>query len=116
VVKQRKNGRIIRIEQRVIFGDSRMINKTQVITSHLERLNGTMRLHCTPLHRCTRCFAKKRAGLEERVKLFKSYYNFCLPHHSLEYQTPAQATGIIDKPLSMMELLNYDQFRFSKIS
>jgi transposase-like protein/IS1 family transposase len=116
VVKQRENGRVIGIEQRIIFGDEEMINKTEVITSHLERLNGTMRLHCTPLHRRTRCFARKKSRLEEQVKLFKSYYNFCLLHHSLDYQTPAQATGIIDKPLSMMELLSYGLFRFSKIS
>lgn len=116
MVKQRDNGRVIGIEQRIIFGKEETIDKAEIITSHLERLNGTMRLHCTPLHRRTRCFAKKRLQLEEQVKLFKSYYNFCLKHHSLDYQTPAQATGIIDKPLSMFELLNYGLFRFSKIS
>lgn len=116
VVKRRESGRVIGIEQRIIFGEAEAIDLKQVITSHLERLNGTLRLHCTPLHRRTRCFAKKRKQLEEQVKLFKSYYNFCLPHHSLDYQTPAQATGIIDKRLSMMELLNYGLFRFSKIS
>lgn len=116
VVKQRENGKVIGIERRIIFGKKEMIDLTEVITSHLERLNGTMRLHVTPLHRKTRCFAKKRGQLEEQVKLFKSYYNFCLKHHSLDYQTPAQATGIIDQPLSMLELLNYGLFRFSKIS
>lgn len=116
VVKQRQHGRVIGIEQRIIFGAEEIIDLKKVITSHLERLNGTMRLHCTPLHRKTRCFAKKKLQLEEQVKLFKSYYNFCLLHQSLDYQTPAQATGLIDKPLSMMELLNYGLFRFSKIS
>jgi transposase-like protein/IS1 family transposase len=116
MVKQREKGRVIGIDQRIIFGNEEMIDLREVITSHLERLNGTMRLHCTPLHRKTRCFAKKRRQLEEQVGLFKSYYNFCLKHHSLSYQTPAHATGIIDKPLSMMELLNYGLFRFSKIS
>lgn len=116
VVKQRDRGRVVGIEQRIIFGEKKMIDLKEIITSHLERLNGTMRLHCTPLHRKTRCFAKKKSHLEEQVKLFKGYYNFCLKHHSLDDQTPAQATGIIDKPLSMMELLNYGLFRFSKIS
>jgi len=116
MVKQRERGRVIGIERRIIFGSEESIDLKEVITSHLERLNGTMRLHCTPLHRKTRCFAKKRKQLEEQVKLFKSYYNFCLRHHSLENQTPAQAAGLIDKPLSMMELLNYGLFTFSKIS
>jgi hypothetical protein len=116
VVKRRESGKVVGIEQRIIFGAEEMIDRAEIITSHLERLNGTMRLHCTPLHRKTRCFAKKRRQLEEQVKLFKSYYNFCLQHHSLDYQTPAQATGIIDKPLSMMELLNYGLFRFSKLT
>lgn len=116
VVKQRENGRVVGIERRIVFGDKQTIDLKEVITSHLERLNGTMRLHCTPLHRKTRCFAKKKSQLEEQVKLFKSYYNFCLKHYSLDYQTPAQATGIIDKPLTMMELLNYGGLKFSNIS
>jgi IS1 family transposase len=116
IVKQREHGRVVGMERRIIFGEENTIDLQKVITSHLERLNGTMRLHCTPLHRKTRCFAKKKSQLEEQVKLFKSYYNFCLKHYSLDYQTPAQATGIIDKPLSMMELLSYRGLKFSKIS
>lgn len=116
VVKQREHGRVIGIEKRIIFGEEETIDKKDIITSHLERLNGTMRLHCTPLHRRTRCFAKKKTQLEQQVTLFKSYYNFCLPHESLEYQTPAQATGLTDKPLTMMGLLNYGGLKFSKIS
>lgn len=116
LVKQRESGRVVGIEKRIIFGEEETIDLKDVITSHLERLNGTMRLHVTPLQRKTRCFAKKKKQLEEQVKLFKSYYNFCLQHHSLDYRTPAQATGLIDQPLSMMELLNYGLFSFSKIS
>lgn len=111
VVKQRESGRVIAIEQRIIFGDHAVIDLKEVITSHLERLNGTMRLHCTALHCKTRCFAKKNQQLQEQVKLFKSYYNFCLLHHSLDNQTPAQATALIDKPLTM-ELLNYGLLDF----
>jgi transposase-like protein/IS1 family transposase len=107
VVKQRERGRVVGIEKRIIFDEEQLIDYKEVITSHIERLNGTMRLHVTPLHRKTRCFAKKKSKLQEQVTLFKSYYNFCLPHHSLDYQTPAQATGIIDKRLTMRELLNY---------
>ena len=116
VIKQREQGRVVGIEKRVIFGKEEEINPKDIITSHLERLNGTMRLHCTPLHRKTRCFAKKKTQLEQQVTLFKSYYNFCLRHESLDYQTPAQATGLIDKPLTMMELLSYGGLKFSKIS
>ncbi len=107
VVKQRERGRVVGIEKRIIFDEEQLIDYKEVITSHIERLNGTMRLHVTPLHRKTRCFAKKKSKLQEQVTLFKSYYNFCLLHHSLDYQTPAQATGIIDKRLTMRELLNY---------
>lgn len=107
VIKQRVAGRVVGIDKRIIFGEEETIDYKEVITSHIERLNGTMRLHVTPLHRKTRCFAKKKSKLQEQVTLFKSYYNFCLPHYSLNYQTPAQATGIIDKRLTMTELLNY---------
>lgn len=107
VIKQKVAGRVVGIAKRIIFGEEETIDFKEVITSHIERLNGTMRLHVTPLHRKMRCFAKKKSKLQEQVTLFKSYYNFCLPHHSLDYQTPAQATGIIDKRLTMTELLNY---------
>lgn len=107
VIKQREWGRVVGIEKRIVFGEEETIDLKEVITSHIERLNGTMRLHVTPLHRKTRCFAKKKSNLQEQVTLFKSYYNFCLPHYSLNYQTPAQATGIIDKRLTITELLSY---------
>lgn len=38
-------------------------------------------------------FAKHRTTLELHVQLFKSYYNLCLAHSSLDGQTPAQAAG-----------------------
>jgi transposase-like protein len=115
MVKQRERGRVVGIEKRIIFGDEKEIDLKDVITSHLERLNGTMRLHCTPLHRKTRCFAKKKTQLQQQVTLFKSYYNFCLRHQSLDNQTPAQATGIIDRQLTIFELLNYGGLKFSNI-
>jgi hypothetical protein len=77
IVKQHESGRFIGIERRIVFGNEETIDIKEVITSYLERLKGTMHLHCTPLHRRTRCFAKKKSCLEEQLIVQKLLQ--CLP-------------------------------------
>ena len=62
-------------------------------TSHIERLNGTTRLHMRRLTRLTYAFSKKRANFEAAVALHFAYYNFVKRHNSLRC-TPAMAAGI----------------------
>jgi transposase-like protein/IS1 family transposase len=116
VVKQYVGSRVVGITKRVVFGVEEMIALDQISTSLLERLNGTLRLHVSPLHRKTRTFAKERESLGQHLCLFKSYYNFCLSHSSLNYLTPAQAAGLTEKKFTMKDLLSYGSFNFSKIS
>lgn len=62
-------------------------------TSHIERLNGTTRLHMRRLTRLTYAFSKKRENFEAAVGLHFAYYNFVKRHNTLRV-TPAMEAGI----------------------
>lgn len=116
VVKHHSGRKLISISKRVVFGVAELIPLVQISTSLLERLNGTLRLHVSPMRRKTRSFAKCRSTLNMHVQLFKAYYNFCLAHSSLDRLTPAQAAGLTDHRWSVRELLTFGDSIFSKIS
>jgi IS1 family transposase len=62
-------------------------------TSHVERLNGTTRLHMRRLTRLTYAFSKKLENFEAAVALHFAYYNFVKNHRTIRC-TPAMAAGI----------------------
>ncbi len=62
-------------------------------TSHIERLNGTTRLHMRRLTRLTYAFSKKLENFEAAIALHFAYYNFVKRHITLR-ATPAMAAGI----------------------
>jgi IS1 family transposase len=62
-------------------------------TSHIERLNGTTRLHMRRLTRLTYAFRKKLENFEAATALHFAYYNFVKRHNSIRC-TPAMAAGI----------------------
>jgi IS1 family transposase len=68
-------------------------NMALASTSHVERLNGTTRLHMRRLTRLTYAFSKKFENFEASCALHFAYYNFCKRHISLRC-TPAMAAGI----------------------
>ncbi len=116
VVKLRVGRRLASVTKRVVFGVTELVPLLKISTSLLERLNGTLRGHVSPMKRRTRAFAKCRTTLDRHVRLFKSYYNLCLPHASLEGQTPAQAAGLTNHRFAVYELLTYGGPNISKIS
>jgi transposase-like protein/IS1 family transposase len=116
VVKQRSGRKLLGITRRVIYGVAELVPLSKISTSLLERLNGTLRLHVSPMRRKTRAFAKCRETLNMHVQLFKSYYNLCLIHSSLKAQTPAQAAGLTNHQWSVRELLTFGASNISKIT
>ena len=78
------------IERRAVAGHPDM---DLVSTSHIERLNGTTRLHMRRLTRLTYAFSKKLENFEAAVALHFAYYNFVRRHGSLR-MTPAMFAGI----------------------
>ncbi len=77
-------------EKKAIMG---FPNMRLASTSHVERLNGTTRLHMRRLTRLTYAFSKKRENFEAAVALHFAYYNFVKRHNTLR-ATPAMAAGI----------------------
>jgi IS1 family transposase len=77
-------------EKRRIIGFPEM---KLVSTSHVERLNGTTRLHMRRLTRLTYAFSKKIENFEAAVALHFAYYNLVKNHGTLRC-TPAMAAGV----------------------
>ena len=81
---------VVSIERRAVSGHPEM---DLISTSHIERLNGTTRLHMRRLTRLTYAFSKKLENFEAAVALHFAYYNFVRRHGSLR-MTPAMFAGI----------------------
>ena len=81
---------VVSVEKTVIQG---MPDITRVTTSHVEKQNHTLRMHCRRLTRLTNAFSKKIENFEAAVALNFAYYNFCKSHGALK-MTPAMAAGI----------------------
>jgi IS1 family transposase len=78
------------IDRRVVAGRPEI---DLISTSHVERLNGTTRLHVKRLARLTYAFSKKLEYFEAAVALHFAYYNFVRTHGALK-MTPAMYAGI----------------------
>lgn len=101
VVKQRRQGRVVKVSQRVVYGSLAAVMAAlkqsgvgQVInTAFIERLNLSIRRHVPALARKATSIAKTDPGLNRQLALAQAYYNFCLPHTSLKEPLPqAQPT------------------------
>lgn len=77
-------------QKMVIVGDPEV---DLISTNHVERLNGTTRLHMRRLTRLTYAFSKKLENFEAAVALHFAYYNFVRSHGSLK-MTPAMMAGV----------------------
>ena len=75
-----------------------------ISTSHVEKQNHTLRMHCRRLTRLTNAFSKKLENFEAAVALNFAYYNFCKIHISIRC-TPAQAAGVEQSIWTVAELV-----------
>jgi len=89
------------MEKMVVMGRPDM---DLISTSHIERLNGTTRLHMRRLTRLTYAFSKKLENFEAAVALHFAYYNFVRSHGSLKC-TPAMAAGVEKSFLTVGDLV-----------
>jgi len=76
-----------------------------ISTSHVERLNLTMRMSMRRYTRLTNAFSKKVENLAAAVSLHFMHYNFCRVHQSLDKQTPGMAAGLTDHVWTLRELI-----------
>lgn len=90
------------IEIRKITGDP---DEKHITTSHVERMNLTMRMGMRRFTRLTNAFSKKVENLSHAVTLQFMHYNFARPHASLgKNTTPAMAAGIADHVWTLQEI------------
>jgi hypothetical protein len=92
---------VVKTERTVISG---MPDVSHITTSHVEKQNHTLRMHCRRLTRLTNAFSKKFENFQAAVALNFAYYNFCKTHKSLR-MTPAQAAGIESSAWTVEELV-----------
>lgn len=76
----------------------------KVSTSLVERQNLTIRMSCRRFTRKTNAFSKKFENHCAALGLHFFYYNFIRRHQTLK-TTPAVATGIVDEPWTLENLL-----------
>lgn len=92
---------VVKTERTVISG---MPNVRRITTSHVEKQNHTLRMHCRRLTRLTNAFSKKFENFQAAVALNFAYYNFVKTHSALK-MTPAMAAGIEKSHSTVEELV-----------
>ncbi len=92
---------VVTIEKNVIAGKP---EQCRISTSHVEKQNHTLRMHCRRLTRLTNAFSKKLENFQAAVSLNFAYYNFCKIHGAIRC-TPAMAAGVESSQWSVAELI-----------
>lgn len=120
VVKQYKKYRVVKVGQKVVFGDPQKIQSilaessvsNKINTAYVERNNGTIRHMDSRCVRKTFCFSKNKTNHERQLSLTLAYCHLCRPHKTLtkrhgQLTTPFMAANLTDHVWSMGELLSF---------
>lgn len=108
-------GRVRCVRARALFGRRRDIRQRiarlklghEISTSHLERLNGTLRSQQARLTRRTRNLSQRANRLRWALALWRDWTNWMRLHESLKGRTPAMAAGLADRVWSMADYVTY---------
>ena len=92
---------VVKVEKTVVSG---MPDVSRITTSHIEKQNHTLRMHCRRLTRLTNAFSRKIENFEAAVALNFAYYNFVKTHKTIR-MTPAMAAGVEKSHWTVAELV-----------
>jgi IS1 family transposase len=92
---------VVKVQKTIVSG---LPDVDRISTSHIEKQNHTLRMHCRRLTRLTNAFSKKIENFEAAVALNFAYYNFVKTHCALK-MTPAMAAGIATSHWTVEELV-----------
>jgi len=92
---------VVEVTKTVVIGQPIV---DRICTSHVEKQNHTLRMHCRRLTRLTNAFSKKFDNFKAAIALNFAYYNFCKTHITLR-MTPAMAAGIEQSYWSVADLV-----------
>jgi hypothetical protein len=93
---------VVRVERAIVQG---MPNVELISTSHVEKQNHTLRMHCRRLSRLTNAFSKKLENFKAAVALHYAYYNFVKTHQTIRC-TPAMEAGVTDSAWTVSDLID----------
>ena len=107
LIKTVKDGKLVKTERRVIYGN---VDVKDITTSIVERLNLTLRQEINRFSRKTIGASKNINHMTAHFSFYTRYYNFCRPHRShplggIRYGTPAMAIGATDEVWSIRKML-----------
>ena len=90
VHKTRENGKVVKVEQKIVFGNEERIGSklyksvsNKINTAYIERSNGTLRLMNSHLQRKSIKFAKEMEYFRAKLNIIIMHYNFIKPHGTL---------------------------------
>ena len=97
----RPSARVVAATPTPVMGNPKI---ARISTSHIERLNLSVRMHLRRFTRLTNGFSKKLDNLKAMADVFFVWYNFCRVHQTLR-MTPAMEAGWTDHIWTIRELL-----------
>lgn len=110
-----RRGNLLNVTTNSLFGRLKDIQSRirklrigrQINTSHLERLNGTLRGQQSRLARRTRNVSRLAYMLQWALWLWRDIYNWVRPHGSLDGRCPAMVLGLARHVWSILEYVRY---------
>ena len=117
VVKKLRDprGNLLKVSSKALFGKKKAIEKRirtlgigcKINTSHMERLNGTIRGQQARLARRTRSGSHLERMLQYSIWLWRDLYNWTRVHYSLLDETPAMALGLTSEVWTVRKYIVY---------
>jgi len=117
VVKKLRDdrGHLLKVSGKALFGKKKEIVKRiqnlgigrKINTSHMERLNGTIRGQQARLIRRTRAGSHLQEMLQYSIWLWRDLYNWTRVHYSLLDETPAMALCLTDEVWTVLKYVLY---------
>jgi IS1 family transposase len=92
---------VVSIKKSIVAGAPEIC---RITTSHVEKQNHTIRMHCRRLTRLTNAFSKKLENFKAAMAMHFAYYNFCKIHGAIRC-TPAMEAGIEPSQWTVAELV-----------
>jgi hypothetical protein len=108
-------GNLLRVKTRRLFGRRRDMLEVierlklgwRINTSHIERLNGTLRTQQTRLARRTRNVSHDAEALQFALWVWRDLYHWTRLHDSLGKRTPAMSLGLAKRVWTVREYVCY---------
>jgi hypothetical protein len=106
-----KRGNLLKVSSKALFGKKKEIVKRiqdlgigqKINTSHMERLNGTIRSQQARLVRRTHAGSHLEELLQYSIWLWRDLYNWTRVHYSLLDETPAMALCLADEVWTVLK-------------